>query len=94
MSLDVTAGGAFVAGLLSFASPCVLPLVPPYLAYMGGRSSSCASRAVRGARAAGGAVLCRRFSTVFGRWAPRRPGWGGDRRPTRLPSYVAGMRSC
>ena len=38
MSLDVTAGGAFVAGLLSFASPCVLPLVPPYLAYMGGVS--------------------------------------------------------
>jgi cytochrome c-type biogenesis protein len=38
MSLDVTAGGAFVAGLLSFASPCVLPLVPPYLAYIGGLS--------------------------------------------------------
>ena len=38
MSLDVTLGGAFVAGLLSFASPCVLPLVPPYLAYMGGVS--------------------------------------------------------
>jgi cytochrome c-type biogenesis protein len=38
MDLDVTAGGAFLAGLLSFASPCVLPLVPPYLAYMGGVS--------------------------------------------------------
>jgi cytochrome c-type biogenesis protein len=38
MSFDVTNGGAFVAGLLSFASPCVLPLVPPYLAYMGGVS--------------------------------------------------------
>jgi cytochrome c-type biogenesis protein len=38
MSLDVSASGAFVAGLLSFASPCVLPLVPPYLAYMGGIS--------------------------------------------------------
>ena len=38
MSLDVNAGGAFVAGLLSFASPCVLPLVPPYLAYIGGVS--------------------------------------------------------
>ncbi len=38
MSLDVSASGAFVAGLLSFASPCVLPLVPPYLAYMGGVS--------------------------------------------------------
>lgn len=38
MSLDVSIGGAFVAGLLSFFSPCVLPLVPPYLAYMGGVS--------------------------------------------------------
>ena len=36
MNFDVSAGGAFVAGLLSFFSPCVLPLVPPYLAYMGG----------------------------------------------------------
>lgn len=38
MNLDVSAGGAFLAGLLSFFSPCVLPLVPPYLAYMGGVS--------------------------------------------------------
>ena len=29
-----------VAGLLSFLSPCVLPIVPPYLAYMGGVSVS------------------------------------------------------
>ncbi|MEZ5686783.1 MAG: cytochrome c biogenesis protein CcdA [Paracoccaceae bacterium] len=29
---------ALVAGLLSFVSPCVLPIVPPYLAYMGGVS--------------------------------------------------------
>jgi cytochrome c-type biogenesis protein len=31
---------ALVAGLLSFLSPCVLPIVPPYLAYMGGVSVS------------------------------------------------------
>ncbi len=35
---DVTILGAFIAGLLSFVSPCVLPLVPPYLAYMAGVS--------------------------------------------------------
>jgi cytochrome c-type biogenesis protein len=29
---------ALTAGLLSFLSPCVLPIVPPYLAYMGGVS--------------------------------------------------------
>ncbi len=27
---------ALVAGVLSFVSPCVLPIIPPYLAYMGG----------------------------------------------------------
>jgi cytochrome c-type biogenesis protein len=29
---------ALLGGLLSFLSPCVLPIVPPYLAYMGGVS--------------------------------------------------------
>lgn len=29
---------ALLAGLLSFLSPCVLPIVPPYLAYMSGMS--------------------------------------------------------
>lgn len=31
---------AFVAGVLSFLSPCVLPLVPSYLAYVGGSSQA------------------------------------------------------
>ena len=34
----VTLLGAFGAGLLSFASPCVLPLVPGYLGFLGGTS--------------------------------------------------------
>ncbi len=29
---------ALVAGMISFLSPCVLPIVPPYLAYMAGTS--------------------------------------------------------
>jgi cytochrome c-type biogenesis protein len=37
----------FLAGLLSFLSPCVLPLVPSYLAYVGGSSAETASRAAR-----------------------------------------------
>jgi cytochrome c-type biogenesis protein len=34
--LDVTYIGALIAGVLSFLSPCVLPLVPPYLCFLGG----------------------------------------------------------
>jgi len=36
--LEVTVIGAAIAGLLSFLSPCVLPLAPPYLCYIGGVS--------------------------------------------------------
>jgi cytochrome c-type biogenesis protein len=38
VGLDVSFGGAFLAGLLSFLSPCILPLVPPYLCFLGGVS--------------------------------------------------------
>jgi cytochrome c-type biogenesis protein len=38
--LDITFGGAVVAGLLSFFSPCILPIVPFYLCYMAGISMS------------------------------------------------------
>jgi cytochrome c-type biogenesis protein len=33
---DVTLFGAFLAGLLSFLSPCILPIVPFYLSYLAG----------------------------------------------------------
>jgi len=35
---DIGLAGAFLGGLLSFISPCVLPLVPPYLCYLAGIS--------------------------------------------------------
>lgn len=38
MDLDINFVGALLAGLLSFASPCVLPLVPPYLCFLAGTS--------------------------------------------------------
>lgn len=38
MDANVTLIAAFGAGLLSFVSPCVLPLVPPYLGFLTGAS--------------------------------------------------------
>jgi cytochrome c-type biogenesis protein len=38
MAIDISYISAFGAGALSFLSPCVLPLVPPYLCYMAGVS--------------------------------------------------------
>ena len=35
---NITIGIAFVAGILSFLSPCVLPLVPGYVSLMSGVS--------------------------------------------------------
>jgi cytochrome c-type biogenesis protein len=38
--LEISLLGAMAAGLLSFFTPCVLPMVPFYLCYMGGLSMS------------------------------------------------------
>lgn len=39
-NLLLAGGVAFIAGVVSFASPCVVPLVPGYLAYMTGLSGA------------------------------------------------------
>jgi len=38
-SFNISIGLAFIAGLASFLSPCVFPLVPAYVSYLSGRSS-------------------------------------------------------
>jgi cytochrome c-type biogenesis protein len=38
MAADISIFAALIAGLVSFLSPCVLPLVPPYLVYLAGTS--------------------------------------------------------
>jgi cytochrome c-type biogenesis protein len=37
---DISFGGAALAGIMSFLSPCILPMVPFYLCYMAGLSMS------------------------------------------------------
>lgn len=65
----VSLGAAFFSGMLSFLSPCVLPLVPPYLIYLTGVSAEAMRHDAanharwRALRAAGAFVLG--FSTVF-----------------------------
>jgi len=51
---------ATFAGVLSFLSPCVLPIVPPYLAYMGGTSIE----GIESGRDKG--VILKAISFVFG----------------------------
>jgi len=34
--IDVSIVGAFIAGLVSFLAPCVLPIIPGFMAYLGG----------------------------------------------------------
>src|SRR5215213_2445607 len=38
MVADISIVAALIAGIVSFLSPCVLPLVPPYLVYLTGTS--------------------------------------------------------
>ena len=59
---------AFAGGLISFLSPCVLPLVPAYVSYVGGKSMQTADERVARPRlsAAGLSVFfVLGFSTVF-----------------------------
>jgi len=51
-SLMSALGVALLAGVLSFLSPCVLPIVPPYLAYMSGISMRELTTPGQGARSA------------------------------------------
>jgi cytochrome c-type biogenesis protein len=70
MAPDVTLLAALLAGLVSFLSPCVLPLVPPYLVYLAGTSLERLADAEAEPRVRREAVLAAflfvcGFSTVF-----------------------------
>src|ERR1700694_3815495 len=57
---------AFLAGLLSFASTCVLPLVPAYVAYMGAAASGTETTVRQQLRVVGNAALfVAGFATAF-----------------------------
>jgi cytochrome c-type biogenesis protein len=55
--LLLTVPVALLAGLISFASPCILPLVPGYLAYIGGFTGETGSAAATVAASGGGVTV-------------------------------------
>lgn len=56
---------AFTAGVISFLSPCVLPLVPGYVSYIAGRTAHHPAEAGRLAAVGLSACFVLGFSTVF-----------------------------
>ncbi|CAG6398616.1 Cytochrome c-type biogenesis protein CcdA (DsbD analog) [Actinacidiphila cocklensis] len=56
---------AMFAGLISFFSPCVLPLVPGYLSYVTGMTGTDLGEARRGRMLAGASLFVLGFSAVF-----------------------------
>jgi len=56
---------ALLGGLVSFFSPCVLPLVPGYLSYVTGVAGTDLAEARRGRMVAGAALFVLGFSAVF-----------------------------
>jgi cytochrome c-type biogenesis protein len=58
---SVSPGLAVLAGLVSFISPCVLPLVPAYVAYLGARAGKAGSWTV----AAAGVAFVAGLSLIF-----------------------------
>ncbi|MGW7411528.1 cytochrome c biogenesis CcdA family protein [Streptomyces sp. NPDC054863] len=56
---------ALLAGLVSFFSPCVLPLVPGYLSYVTGTSGTDLAEQRRGRMFAGASLFVLGFSAVF-----------------------------
>ena len=56
---------ALLGGLVSFFSPCVLPLVPGYLSYVTGVSGTDLAEARRGRMVAGASLFVLGFTVVF-----------------------------
>ncbi len=64
-ALPVAVAVALLAGLVSFASPCVLPLVPGFLGYVTGLSDVALTERSRGRMLLGALLFVAGFSAVF-----------------------------
>jgi cytochrome c-type biogenesis protein len=75
---------AFIAGLASFLSPCVLPLVPAYLAYLGGQMT-------RTAPAPAPAVMAAEGEARGGVAVATAPPVAAPAEPARFDLVVSGL---
>jgi cytochrome c-type biogenesis protein len=72
---EVSIPAALIAGVISFLSPCVLPLVPPYLIYLTGATIEHVANDEAAASPKRAVMISRCFSCVAfrlcsWRWAP------------------------
>ncbi|MDL1902766.1 hypothetical protein FBR02_18600, partial [Anaerolineae bacterium CFX9] len=65
MVVEVTIWIALIAGLVSFLSPCVLPLVPAYVGYMGGRMTHMVAAQTSGGTITASSSILHRVSTFI-----------------------------
>ncbi|QGM45133.1 cytochrome c biogenesis CcdA family protein [Methylocystis heyeri] len=95
MAADVTFPAAAAAGLLSFLSPCVLPLVPPYLTFIAGVTLEDLSAESRGKAQRdvllAAALFVLGFGTVFTALGASASFFGQELRANQeILSYAAG----
>ena len=91
--MDLTLGVALFAGLISFLSPCVLPVVPAYLGQLGAVVARSGEAAVVAASLAVGGVLTPATSAGTGApattAAPPRMSWAAAHGLAALPNAIA-----
>jgi cytochrome c-type biogenesis protein len=79
---------AFAAGLVSFVSPCVLPLLPGYVAFLGGAAGNIEGRSGRGRALLGSLAFVVGFAIVFVSFGALFGGLGRELRNHQRPLEI------
>jgi len=79
---------AFAAGFVSFVSPCVLPLLPGYMAFLSGASGHLEGRSGRGRAVVGSLAFVLGFSVVFVSFGALFGGLGSSLRTHQRPLEI------